>query len=161
MIQVVLFSIVIGVIATICMDVWQVFLRIVARIPSTDWRTVARWFGYMLQGKFVHEHIENTLPIKNELPLGWFAHYAVGITYSFIFLLMSYYGGYFEPVLASTLAFGLITLVIPWFIVQPAVGMGLMASKAEKTPLVIAYNVLSHTAFGLGMYLGLISLNIA
>ena len=52
----------------------------------------------------------------------------------------------------SALAFGLSTLVAPWFIMQPGMGAGVLASKTPRPGLIRLINVSMHTVFGVSLY---------
>ncbi len=54
------------------------------------------------------------------------------------------------------LAVSLALLVAPWFVMQPALGLGFMAARTPKPGAVRAVNVSVHTVFGIGLYLGAI-----
>ncbi len=40
-------GVLIGVIATIGMDIWAAIAKYVLRFPTADWAMVGRWFGHM------------------------------------------------------------------------------------------------------------------
>jgi len=52
----------------------------------------------------------------------------------------------------SALAFVLSTLVAPWFIVQPGMGAGVLASKTPRPGPIRLINVSMHTVFGASLY---------
>ena len=54
---------------------------------------------------------------------------------------------------ARVLIFALALLAAPWFVMQPALGQGFMASRAPNPAAVRAVNVSVHLVFGLGLYL--------
>jgi hypothetical protein len=60
------------------------------------------------------------------------------------------------PTLVSALAVSLALLLAPWFVMQPALGMGFMASRMPKPAAARAMSALAHTVFGIGLYLGAI-----
>ena len=51
-------GVLIGVIATIGMDIWAAVLKYVLRLPTTDWAMVGRWLGHMPRRVFVHRAID-------------------------------------------------------------------------------------------------------
>ena len=122
--DVVVRGITIGVVGSALMDVWSAVLRRRFGIPTLDYRLLGRWIGYFPRGRFVHERIAASPPIAGEMPLGWFAHYAIGITFAFV--LLSIWGGAWlaAPTVWPALAVGLGTIVAPWFLMQPAMGIG-------------------------------------
>jgi hypothetical protein len=57
-----------------------------------------------------------------------------------------------QPTLVSAVLFGLITLLSPWLLMQPALGLGIFASKAPRPALVRMQNLMIHIIFGLVLY---------
>jgi hypothetical protein len=57
-----------------------------------------------------------------------------------------------QPTLVSAVLFGLITILSPWLLMQPALGLGMFATKAPKANLVRLQNLIIHTIFGLVLY---------
>ncbi len=68
-------GVLIGVIATIGMDIWSLIAKHVLKLPTADWAMVGRWFGHMPRGEFVHQGISQSAEVPNELAIGWLAHY--------------------------------------------------------------------------------------
>ena len=50
------------------------------------------------------------------------------------------------------MAFGLVTVVAPFFVMQPLMGLGLASSKAANPTLARIRTLLNHLAFGAGLY---------
>jgi len=65
------------------MDVWGLVLRRGFGIPALDYALLGRWIGNVPRGRLVHERIASAEPVVGERPLGWVAHYAIGITFAF------------------------------------------------------------------------------
>lgn len=112
----------IGAGATVVMDVWGLFQKHVLKSPPLDYRLLGRWIGSLPRGRFLHENIRQSAPVSGELALGWLAHYAIGIT--FAGLLLAVFGLVWarQPTLLPALITGLVTVVAPFFILQPAMG---------------------------------------
>lgn len=144
----------IGAIATIGMDVWTIVVTYILRLPTTDWAMVGRWFGHMPRGVFVHRPIAEAAPITNELAIGWIAHYVTGLVYGLIYLhgLRILFSK--DPSLMSALVFGLLTLVFPWFVMQPGMGIGVFATKSPRPAVIRLINVSMHAVFGASLYIG-------
>ncbi len=62
----------IGIGATLIMDLWAWLQRRVFGIPSLNYALVARWVLCMPKGKLVHAPIMSTDPMPGEKALGWF-----------------------------------------------------------------------------------------
>jgi len=154
MIEVVISGFFIGVIATVCMDLWAVVAEHVLRLPTAHWNLVGRWFGHMPGGVFVHQAIADARPVRNELAIGWIAHYTTGMIYGIAYLLVVQFVLIREPTAVSALVFGLVTLAAPWFVMQPAMGAGIIANKMPRPGIIRFVNLTMHTAFGLALFLG-------
>ena len=146
-------AIVTGVFATIVLDVWQRVLHAAAGVPPTNWRMVGRWFAHLPRGTFIHRPIADAEPVANELAIGWLAHYVVGIAYSYLYALLITFTG-ISLSLLSAIAFGVITVVAAWFVLQPGLGVGVFARLAPNPWLIRALNLSAHVFFGCGLYLG-------
>ena len=121
-------AVLIGAGATMVMDVWASLLRQFG-VPSLNLDFLGRWIGHMPEGQFFHESIAKAPPVRGEILLGWGAHYAIGI--SFAALLIATYGLTWarSPTLFPALLIGIVTVVAPLIILQPAMGAGIASSK--------------------------------
>lgn len=144
----------IGIVATICIDIWAVIAKNVLRLPTADWAMVGRWFGHMPRGVLLHRPISRSAPVRNELALGWIAHYLIGVLYGLAYLYIIQVALSREPSLTSGLAFGLATLFAPWLVMQPAMGAGVFASRTPRPAVVRLTNLSMHAVFGVSLYLG-------
>ena len=147
-------GVLIGVIATIGMDIWAVIVKHVFRLPTADWAMVGRWFGHMPRGVFVHHPVSGAAPIPNELAIGWIGHYVTGVVYGLAYLYIVQVLLSRSPSLVSALAFGLATLVAPWLIMQPAMGAGIFATRTPRPGVMRLVNLSMHTVFGAALYVG-------
>ncbi|TAK01315.1 MAG: DUF2938 domain-containing protein [Chloroflexota bacterium] len=148
-------GIVMGVVGSALMDVWSAALRR-SGITTLDYRLLGRWIGHFPKGKFVHESIASSTPVPAERPLGWFAHYAIGVT--FAFLLLAIWGRPWleSPSIVPAIAVGVGTIVAPWFIMQPAMGAGIAGAKTPNPAVTRVRNLGTHLVYGLGLYLAAI-----
>ena len=63
-------------------------------------------------------------------------------------------GGWLErPTLLPALVFGVVTVAMPWLVMQPSFGLGIAASKAPKPAQARLKSLMTHTVFGIGLYL--------
>jgi len=142
----------IGVGATLAMDIWSVILKYWG-IPSLNYAFVGRWAGHLCRGRLSHPNIAQATPVRGELQLGWTIHYLVGIAFSA--LLVGIFGMEWlhRPTWLPAIAIGMVTLVFPFFVMQPAMGAGIAASRTP-TPLKSCLRSLAaHAVFGCGLYL--------
>jgi hypothetical protein len=151
-VEIVIQGVLIGIIATLGMDIWAAIVKHVLRLPTADWALVGRWFGHIPRGVFVHHPIGDSAAIPNELAIGWVAHYVTGIVYGLAYLSIVqvlFSGG---PTLTSALVFGLLTLAAPWLIMQPGMGAGIFASKTPRPNVMRLINLSMHLVFGASLY---------
>ncbi len=147
-------GVLIGVIATIGMDIWAAIVKFLFRLPTADWAMVGRWFGHMPRGVFVHHPISVSAPIPNELAVGWIGHYVTGVVYGLAYLYIVQVLLSSGPSLISALVFGLATLVAPWLIMQPAMGAGVFATLTPRPIVIRLVNLSMHAVFGASLYVG-------
>jgi len=144
--------VVMGFTATVAIDLWATFANRVLGWPRTNWGLVGRWIGHMRDGQFTHVSIGSSPTIARESVLGWVFHYVVGCGYAALYLMYVNAAQMGQPTLKSAVLFGLVTLLSPWFLMQPALGLGIFASKAPRANLVRLQNLIIHTIFGLTLF---------
>jgi len=146
-------GIIIGTGATIIMDIWGLMLQKILRIAPLNFALVGRWLAYMPKGTFQHDNIRAVKPLANELFLGWFTHYLIGIIFATVLIIISGNEWLNEPSLLLSIIFGIITVVFPFFLMQPGMGLGIAASKTPKPNVARLRSISTHLIFGLGLYL--------
>jgi hypothetical protein len=145
-------AVVIGVGATIVMDLWMVVLRRCG-VPSLKLAFLGRWIGHLPRGRWAHRSIAATAPVPGESWIGWCAHYAIGITFSMLLLWTNGVTWARSPSIRPALLVGMVTVAAPLLILQPALGAGI-ASRKTPTPVFNSVkSLVSHTVFGIGLYL--------
>lgn len=150
--ELVLRSFLIGIGATLTMDLWAALLRRLG-IPSLNFALLGRWIGHMPRGRWFHDSIARATPVRGERVIGWCVHYAIGI--SFALLLLTTFGLEWarSPTPWPALLIGIVTVLAPWLVLQPAFGAGIASSKTP-TPLFNAFkSLVTHIVFGLGLFL--------
>lgn len=156
--EVIVQTLAIGAGATLSMDVWRLFLQKVFGINSLDLGLLGRWGGHLLQGRFFHMQIASARRINGELALGWMLHYAIGMGFSMI-LPVLWADWQASPSILPALTVGLATVLAPWFIMQPAMGLGIAAANAPSPNAVRLRNLAIHLVYGLGLYVSALSWN--
>lgn len=142
----------IGAGATAVMDVWLMLLKRMG-VQTLNFAFVGRWVGHILRGRFVHRSIGDAAPVRGELCAGWVTHYAVGVVFSGLLAFIAGTDWMRNPTLAPALAVGALTVVVPLFVMQPAMGSGFAASKTKTPVRNCIRSVINHSVFGLGLYL--------
>jgi hypothetical protein len=146
----------IGVGATIVIDVWALLLRKLG-VPSLNLAFLGRWVGHLPEGKWAHESIAKAAPVRGELALGWVLHYAIGVTFAATLLAARGIGWGRAPSLLPALVFGVVTVLAPLLVLQPALGAGVASSKTPRPVFNSVKSLVTHTVFGLGLYVAALS----
>ncbi|MCH7316075.1 DUF2938 domain-containing protein [Acinetobacter sp. ANC 3882] len=141
-----------GVGATFIMDIW-VFILKQFNIPTLNFALLGRWVGWIFRGRVLHTSIAQSPTIQYEFRLGWIAHYSVGILFAFGFIWVVGDAWLLQPQFLPAFSFGLITVLIPFFIMQPAMGAGFASTKTSKPLMNCLRSLINHSLFGCGLYL--------
>ncbi len=153
-------TILIGIGATIIFDLWAQLLKVLFKIPPSNICIVGRWVLYMLQGIFSHSNIVKATEKRGECLTGWVAHYMIGITLAAIFVLIVGESWLVEPTILPAVVYGIVTVIAPFLIMQPAFGFGFAASKTPYPNQARLRSLLNHAAFGAGLYLFTLLVNL-
>tara|TARA_B100002049_G_scaffold180943_1_gene137872 strand:- start:312 stop:800 length:489 start_codon:yes stop_codon:yes gene_type:complete len=143
----------VGIAATLFIDLYAFLLAKVFKIPSLNLCLVGRWGLGLLDGKFMHQNIAAS-PVKHfECVFGWCLHYFIGVLFSFLFILLVGIAWLEQPTLIAACIFGLASVCMPFFVMQPALGMGIMATKSANPFQARLKSSVTHLLFGVGLYL--------
>ena len=142
------------------MDVWGLVLRRGFNIPTLDYALLGRWIGHFPRRRFVHARIAAAEPIGGERPLGWLAHYAIGVTFALLLLAIWGVDWLRHPTMLPALAIGLGTIVAPWFVMQPAMGAGVAGTRSPSPRATRLRNLATHAVYGVGLYLTALALSV-
>jgi len=146
------YSVLLGVGATIVMDMWALILQRFMGITPLNYALVGRWLVYICKGTFYHVNIATTKPVAAELVVGWTAHYLIGVVFSATLIMFMGNDWVSAPSVIPALVFGMLTVGFPFFIMQPGMGFGIAASKIHKPNLARFRSLITHCVFGLGLY---------
>jgi len=139
-------AILVGSGATALTDLWSLARRRLLGVSLPDFGLVGRWLAHMRSGQFRHASIATAPHVGGERLIGWVAHYGIGI--AFAALLLGLYGpGWIrQPRLLPALLVGIGTVAAPLLLMLPGMGVSFTARRA-------AHSLLTHTVFGIGLYL--------
>lgn len=140
-----------GVGATAVLDAWSWTLRGLG-VPSLDFALLGRWVAHLRQGQWRHDPIARTPVVRGEAMLGWTAHYVIGVVFAALLAALAGCAWFRAPTLGPALAFGVATVAAPWFVMQPAMGAGIAASRTPAPMRNALRNLINHTVFGLGLF---------
>jgi hypothetical protein len=149
-----------GIIGAALMDVWSFVLRRGFGIPTLDYALLGRWIGHFPRGRFVHDRIAVAPPVRGERPLGWLAHYAIGVTFALLLLAIWGLDWVRSPTVWPALVVGLGTIIAPWFVMQPAMGAGIAGSRTPSPRATRLRNLGTHAVYGLGLYLSAVGVSL-
>src|SRR5688500_7187709 len=102
-VTVILSAVVIGIGATVVMDLWNLFLKRTFGIPSLDYCLLGRWLLHMPSGRFRHASIAAAAQKSSECTVGWVAHYSIGIAFALGFVVLASGGWLCRPTLRPAL----------------------------------------------------------
>jgi uncharacterized membrane protein YagU involved in acid resistance len=107
----------------------------------------------MTEGTFKHSNIATAPQKSSECEVGWIAHYMIGITFAIAFVALVGNNWLQHPTLIPAIVFGVLTVLMPFFIMQPAFGLGFAASKTSNPTQARLRSLMNHTVFGASLYL--------
>ena len=142
----------VGLGATLFMDIWALFLNRVFNIPLANYCLVGRWLLHMPEGKFMHVSIVAAPHKRSECTVGWIAHYVLGTVYALV--LVAFVSGSWlaRPTLLPAMLLGIVTVLVPYLIMQPSFGLGIASSRTPQPTQARLRSLMAHTAFGVGLY---------
>lgn len=149
----------IGLGATLTFDLWGQLLKHAFKIAPSNICLIGRWLRYMPEGTFTHSNIISSPPKSGECMIGWIGHYVIGISFAIIFNTVAGNNWLQHPTLIPALAFGVVTVIAPLFIMQPSFGYGIAASKAFNPAQARLRSLMNHIAFGAGLYFSALLVN--
>lgn len=145
-------AILIGVGATVLVDLWMIVRWRLLRIPLTSYGLVGRWIALMAHGQFRHFSIAAAPSVPRERLIGWIVHYLTGILFAVVLLLICGRAWLHHPTLAPALAVGIGTVAAPFLLMQPTMGAGIAASRTPRPTAARLQSLLTHAIFGVGLY---------
>ncbi len=142
-----------GLVGTVAMDAIKYVGHALKLIGGVRMDMLGRWALGMMRGKFVYDDIHHAPAFPGEVPAGWLFHYLTGglvaLAYPFFVWMLG------QPLtlaqMSNAVIFGLLTSVLPWFVVYPAFGKGWFGSRAPKAARPVVTSLVSHTCYGAGI----------
>lgn len=138
--------------ATLVMDAWLMMLKRLG-VPALNFGFIGRWVGHLWRGTFMHASIATAAPVPGELALGWATHYVVGIAFAGLLVAIAGTQWMTQPTLLPAMLVGMATAAAPFLLMQPAMGLGIAASKTPQPWRNRLRSLANHTIFGGGLYL--------
>ena len=145
-------ALLIGAGATAFMDLVMATRKRLLGVPSPDYGLVGRWLAYLARGRFRHDSINASPPVRGEHVIGWTAHYLIGIAFATLLLAIWGLDWTCRPTLAPALIVGIGSVAAPFLLMQPGMGAGIAASRTREPNVARVRSLVTHAVFGLGLY---------
>lgn len=142
-----------GVGATLTFDLTATLLKVAFKVPPSNICLVGRWLSHMPGGIFSDASILAAPRKSWECAIGWIAHYLIGTGFALAFVTLVGQPWLDRPTPIPAVMFGVVTVLAPFLIMQPAMGLGVAASRAPDPRLARLRSLINHLAFGVGLYL--------
>jgi Protein of unknown function (DUF2938) len=146
-------AVAVGMGATLVMDLWNLFLKRAFSVPSLNYCLLGRWVSHMPGGTLRHASIAAAPAKAHECTVGWMAHYSIGVVFALVLVVATSGDWLARPTLLPALLYGIATVVFPFFLMQPSIGLGIAASRTPNPAQARLKSLATHTVFGCGLYL--------
>lgn len=150
----------VGIGAALTMDLWNLFLQRAFHISSLNFCLVGRWLSAMPTGTFTHPNIASAAKRPAECAIGWAGHFLISIAFALMLIVPTSGRWLDHPSLAPALLLGVGTVLIPYCVVQPALGLGIASANTSNPTQARLKSLMTHTAFGIGLYLSAVLWNV-
>lgn len=155
--ELVVAGVVMGLAGTVAMDLWGLLLERLCGIGRPNWAFVGRWVATLRSGRVFHDAIAGVPEVRGEAAIGWAFHYAVGVAYGLIWVLLAGRDWLVAPSFLPLWIFALVTVGAGWFLLHPGMGLGIAQSKSATPWRARGLGLVAHTVFGLGMWGGVLA----
>ena len=140
-----------GVLGTLTMDSLNHLFARTGVIVKIDVGMIGRMTAGWAHGRFRYRHPGEMKQAANELLYGYITHYAISVGFAVIYVLGwdLLVGGAASP--AWALAYGVATVVAPYFFVFPSIGLGMFGRRSPegiKSPI---SSLANHLFYGVGL----------
>jgi hypothetical protein len=145
-------AVLIGAGATGFLDLWSAARARLSGAPKPNYALVGRWLAHLARGRVFHDAIAKSAPVKGEQLIGWVAHYLIGIAFAAALLIGWGPEWAREPALIPALIVGIGSVVAPFLLMQPGMGLGVAASRTPNPAAARRRSLTTHAIFGFGLY---------
>ena len=150
--QALLAGVLVGVAATVTMDVFGSVSRRVGLAAGAKGQWVGRWYLGIAQGQFVHANIAAAPEQTGETRAALVGHYLIGITLAVLYVVGAELVGLSPASFLVAVGYGLATCVFPWFLVFPALGFGVCGRKGPPELRLFTSSLINHLFYGFGLW---------
>ncbi len=143
-----------GMVGAVLMDITETYAAKIGITSGVNIALIGRWFLGLLHGQLFHLNILDSKPFPQEMKAGWVFHFLVGGG-GVALIYPLFFQGTGLPLpsnpLLGGLAFGLVTSLLPWFILLPSFGWGIFGRRGPQGSNALLASTLSHVPYGLGV----------
>ena len=147
-------SLIAGLAAATAADAGRTLYQLATGFPPVNWSVSGRWFLMVLSGQPYVPDIGAAPALPHELLAGHVAYYTISVLFAATYLFALSRTFERKPSLRNGLLFGWITMIFPFFVQMPAMGMGVLALNTEIPGLIMLRTFVHHSSFGIGLALG-------
>ena len=143
-----------GILATLAMDVGGGLLRALHLTQGLPPHLIGRWFVTLVREPKVVTTIADVPAVPGELAFALAGHYCIGIALTVAFLAtLAATGRRGERRFAfvAALVFGLLTNLLPWLWMFPAMGYGRFGRAAPAEWALTTTSFMNHLVFAIGL----------
>ena len=152
----------IGALATSTMDIGALVGQKLGVAGGGTCRTgpdiLGRWLGYLVRGTFSHRDILLAPPIAGEAPIGFVAHYAIGLVLTLLYFVLIGISG-LAPAPWIAIGYSIATSIFAWCMMFPSQGYGVMGSRVPAPARLGRFSLYNHLIFGVGLAIWTVLLN--
>jgi hypothetical protein len=134
------------------MDIWTAARKQLLGIPALSYGLVGRWLAYLARGRFRHDRIAASPPVRGERLIGWTAHYLIGVAFAAMLLAIWGLDWARLPTIGPAVIIGIGSVAAPFLLMQPGMGAGIAASRTPRPAAARLQSLVTHGIFGLGLY---------
>jgi len=148
-----------GFFGSVLMDVTESKMSNFGIRSGVNGAYVGRWVLGVTKGIFKYQDITKSEPIKYEKRTGQIFHFVIGggvvaLFYPIFLILIGQESTSNHIMFASV--FGLLTSILPWFILMPSFGWGIFGTRALVGSKPIISPLISHLPYGFGIGLTIV-----
>ena len=134
-------------------DIGRTIYQWVTGFPPVNWSITGRWFLMVLSGQPSVPEIGKAPSLPHELLAGHAAYYTISLIFAAAYVIGLRVAGR-RPSLLNGLVFGWATLVFPFLVQMPLMGLGVFAHLTQTPGLIIGRTLVHHSSFGIGLAIG-------
>jgi hypothetical protein len=135
------------------MDIASMLVRATGLTAGAPPSTIGKWFTYLFHGRLIHGDIMASPEIPIRMPLVGALHYGIGIALAGAFAALCSWQQPQRGAFAFAVGFGLLTTVLAWFLMFPAMGWGIAGTRGPAQLLLTRTSLVNHALYGLGLAL--------